>query len=83
MYMMAARTLGAIEPSVEIKEIINNTPTISPKKGYWRNYKDEHTCSICNEVTIQDPSAWIVDAYLYCPWCGAELSNMEVDANGE
>lgn len=40
--------------------------------GHWKNYKDEHCCSVCGEVVIDD---WYSDDdwYNFCPNCGAEM----------
>ena len=55
---------------------INAMPTVeaSPvRHGYWRNYKDEHTCSCCGETVTGDWYDQDNDAYWYCPWCGAKM----------
>ena len=48
--------------------------TVKPerKKGEWNNYKDEHSCSVCHSVVIQEN--WDDDIrYDFCPYCGAEM----------
>ena len=53
--------------------LIWNAPTVDPvRHGTWRNYKDEHTCSVCGEVGTGD---WMYEdsAYDYCPFCGAKM----------
>ena len=54
-------------------EWVDKQPTIDPvRHGTWRNYKDEHTCSVCGEVVTGD---WMYEdsAYDYCPNCGAKM----------
>lgn len=53
-------------------------PSAEPvrKKGKWNNYKDEHSCSVCQSVVIQEN--WDDDIrYDYCPYCGAEMMDDE------
>lgn len=54
---------------------VEQEPTVDAqpvRHGTWRNYKDEHTCSVCGEVVTGD---WMYDdsAYDYCPLCGARM----------
>ena len=42
------------------------------KTGYWNNYKDEHGCSVCHSVVIQEN--WDDDIrFDFCPYCGADM----------
>lgn len=63
--------LGGLRDAViEIEAL----PSVEPehKKGKWNNYKDEHCCSVCQSVVIQEN--WDDDIrYDYCPYCGAEM----------
>ena len=56
----------------DIKGYIEHQPTIEPKRGEWKNYKDEHYCTNCGEVVIGD---WYDedDWYDFCPNCGADM----------
>ena len=56
------------------RDIVENIPSAEPerKKGKWNNYKDEHCCSVCQCVVIQE--IWDDEIrYDYCPYCGAEM----------
>ena len=55
-------------------DIVENIPSAEPerKTGEWHNYKDEHCCSVCKCVVVQD--IWDDEnRYDYCPYCGAEM----------
>ncbi len=57
-----------------VSGVINAEPTVDAepvRHGYWRNYKDEHTCSCCGETVTGDWYDQDNDAYWVCPWCGA------------
>ena len=42
------------------------------RKGKWINYKDEHCCSVCDWVIIEE--CWDEEnRYDYCPYCGADM----------
>lgn len=46
------------------------------KTGKWINHKDEHQCSICGEVVIEEvyDGEWGSNGiYEYCPYCGAKM----------
>lgn len=45
--------------------------SVPVRHGYWKNYKDEHTCSCCGETVTGDWYDQDNDAYWVCPWCGA------------
>lgn len=58
---------------------LDNAPTIDAVevvRGEWRNYKDEHTCSVCKEVVIGD---WYYkyEWYDFCPNCGAHMKGAD------
>lgn len=40
--------------------------------GRWKNYKDEHTCSVC-DYSFCDEWYSDDDVYNYCPNCGARM----------
>lgn len=42
--------------------------------GHWKNWKDEHTCSVCRGVVIK---VWGDDEYDYCPYCGNPMDEKE------
>lgn len=57
-------------------EILANFPTVDAepvRHGYWRNYKDEHTCSCCGETVTGNWYDQDNDAYWFCPWCCAKM----------
>lgn len=39
----------------------------------WRDYKDEHQCSVCKEIVCVDPHAWKDIQFYFCPNCGAKM----------
>ena len=45
-------------------------------QGEWIDYKDEHTCSVCKEVVIDD---WYYEYewYDFCPHCGASMKGAD------
>lgn len=49
-----------------VKDQFNARP-----RGEWKHYKDEHLCTNCKEVVIDN---W-TDDYMFdfCPHCGAEM----------
>ena len=55
-----------------IEHYLEQIPPVEPEQGKWSNYKDEHGCSVCHSVVIQED--WDDDIrYNYCPYCGAEM----------
>ena len=40
--------------------------------GWWKNRKDEHTCSVC-DYSFCDEWYSDDDVYHYCPNCGARM----------
>ena len=58
------------------EEVINDAPTIEPKRGEWIS-KDPywHTaiCSNCNKVTMFEEWDEKVIEYDFCPNCGADM----------
>ena len=60
---------GWHECTIALKEAIDRTPTIEPKKGKWLEKEYTSYCSECGEDAIE---------YIesdYCPWCGARMNN--------
>lgn len=39
----------------------------------WIDYKDEHQCSACKEITGVDAYVWKHLRYDFCPYCGAKM----------
>lgn len=59
-----------------IESYLEKMPVVEPeqKKGKWSNYKDEHGCSVCHCVVIQED--WSDgNQYDFCPYCGSEMTN--------
>lgn len=48
------------------------TPVRYANHGRWKNYKDEHTCSVC-DYSFCDEWYSDDDVYNYCPNCGARM----------
>lgn len=60
----------------------DDLPSAEPerKKGKWSNYKDEHSCSVCQSVVISD--CWNDEIrYDYCPYCGSDMRGGNDDTN--
>lgn len=57
-------------PAVEVETV---------KYGWWKDYKDQHTCSVCDEMVFKDPYSWnkLKMRYDYCPHCGAKMDKKE------
>ena len=57
-------------------EQIKAIPSADRPRGEWENYKDEHRCSNCGEVVIDD---WYDtdDWYNFCPNCGAKMKGAD------
>ena len=57
---------------------VETMPSADRPQGQWMNYKDEHTCSICKEVVIDD---WYYEYewYDFCPHCGARMKGADDD----
>lgn len=56
---------------------IDQAPTLDVRPvvhGHWKNWKDEHTCSVCRGVVIK---VWGDDEYDYCPYCGNPMDEKE------
>lgn len=69
----AEEYLGYVECQSEwLYDRINAIPSAERPQGEWKNYKDEHLCSNCGEVVIDD---WYDtdDWYDFCPHCGAKM----------
>ena len=58
---------------INIDDIPSEIDVAPVRHGYWKNYKDEHTCSCCDETVTGDWYDQDNDAYWYCPWCGAKM----------
>ena len=58
------------ESEIECAPTVDAEPV---RHGYWKNYKDEHTCSCCGETVTGDWYDQDNDAYWFCPWCGAKM----------
>ena len=59
---------------------IEEAPTVNAepvRHGYWINYKDEHTCSQCYGVVIEELVDGEWSDYDYCPFCGAKMDEVE------
>ena len=59
--------------AINIDDIPSEIDVAPVRHGYWRNYKDEHTCSCCGETVTGEWYDQDNDAYWYCPWCGAKM----------
>ena len=62
---------------------LEDAPTIDAepvRHGYWINYKDEHTCSQCYGVVIEEVVDGEWSDYDYCPFCGAKMNEVREDA---
>ena len=59
-----------------VEDAISNIPSTDRPQGEWKNYKDEHLCSNCGEVVIDD---WYdtYDWYDFCPHCGARMKGAD------
>lgn len=74
--------LAFIPPAIKCEcteAVYNGTPYEERKTGKWINHKDEHQCSICGEVVVEEvhDGEWGSQGiYEYCPYCGNKL---EVD----
>lgn len=70
------RTAMGCKTASECWELIRNGDIQRIKHGHWINYKDNHQCSCCREIIIDD---WIScdDEYDYCPNCGARMDGEE------
>ena len=57
-------------------QIIDDAPTIEPKRGEWIS-RDPHwhtaICSNCNKVTMFEEWDGEVWEYNFCPNCGADM----------
>ena len=61
---------------IQMRQAINNAPTIEPKHGRWikiseRNYK----CSVCEDWWAGDEEE--IKTLKYCPNCGARMDEVE------
>lgn len=59
----------------QVREIIDNTPTIEPKRGEWKEWIDCEgevfwKCSACGQAS-EASAAGIL--YKFCPFCGADM----------
>lgn len=73
----AEECLGYVECQSEwLYDHINAIPSADRPQGEWIDYKDEHTCSVCKEVVIDD---WYYEYewYDFCPHCGASMKGAD------
>ena len=57
-------------------DLLNDTPTIDPKKGRWIEYDNSHCeCPFCHEEWSYFDNE--VERFNYCPNCGARLEDAE------
>lgn len=59
------------------EQALKEAPTLDVRPvvhGHWKNWKDEHTCSVCRGVVIK---VWGDDEYDYCPYCGNPMDEKE------
>ena len=56
-------------PAVEVEQI---------NHGQWKDYKDQHVCSVCNKMVFKDPYSWnkLKMKYDYCPHCGTKMDEL-------
>ena len=75
--LKAVECFGVIEcKTVGLIKDINAIPSADRPQGEWTDYKDEHTCSVCKEVVIDD---WYYEyeRYDFCPHCGASMKGAD------
>lgn len=64
---------------VTAKNLIDEQPTVEPKRGKWtivnpcHGYSDEFDCSVCGRRVYLSPLMKYCD-YEYCPNCGAVMT---------
>ena len=60
---------------------INKAPTVYPKYGHWTkiNSAGIYECSECKHVVKSD----FIEAYKYCPECGAKMKEYKEDLQSE
>lgn len=62
---------------ISAERVLEELKSITDRpQGEWLNYKDEHTCSICKEVVIDD---WYYEYewYDFCPHCGTRMKGAD------
>lgn len=59
----------------EVRDIVNELPSVQPKprKAFWKPCSVYGKCSNCEWLHI----ATDLDAYKYCPGCGAEMEQTD------
>ena len=66
-----------------VKEIIDEAPTIEPKRGEWKPFdltwgRSIWYCTACEESTEVPCDIWEhKPIYKYCPNCGADMRERE------
>ena len=60
----------------QVREIINNAPTIEPKRGEWELFYESkdgdnvYKCSCCRFLTVIPEG---IKLFSFCPHCGADM----------
>lgn len=65
----------------EAKDVLTMLPAVNAalvRHGHWIDWKDEHQCSECRETTIVDYYVWSVEKFNFCPYCGANMDEVEI-----
>lgn len=62
----------------DIVRILNEQPTIQPKRGKWKNIVDgiEYTWGTCDSCGARIPMPY--KYYKYCPNCGADMIEVTI-----
>lgn len=59
----------------EVYKIMDNAPTIEPKRGKWveTSHKDKKRCSVCDRICFIAIYPHFKNSASYCPNCGARM----------